>query len=700
MDAHEAIRRVLADPRAGQGGRYEDGRMSSHAYEDEPILRTGAELAAARREGLGQKLGVDAAREERREVRKQQRSRWPQTGRARQVARSMGGTWPGDDEVLASGEELGDEELSEEASSSDSVRLTHRDGSPYPRGSSSHAVPAHRPTPFDDAGGRIYGRGSSPEAVRAATAAYEDEPLPLSAEGLRRASSARPGGYGPAVRRVDEPMAPVRSWNADAWRDVVRPEPPLPEAYRVVRDFARGPEARRHSEAWVFRRQAEMLACVTDDCPYDGHFERYFPTYQAMTNAQLRGYVTWRTAVRQGDVRRTSPSFAYVYVFELLACVGTSTPSEAFDTLFAFWQAYRELDTTLDRHMRTWLRDFAAYYDIPVSAARQVPSIETELAFDAALDTVMHPDGHAPEERFEALSALSTYRIRSSRFAKDYPQDVTSVTLGVVSRLERHYASRRKLGLYETLFGRCMTRPYRMFDAAVFDERQPHLDAVYEFDGMNRYVCSDGMWSAEGLQGSRVASAKLGAVLKAVDARMRVRYGYAHPLREPEVPKYVAKFIEQETDAWLAWKEAHTPRRIEIDFSKLGDIRSVAAQTREELLVDEERGEEARGFEAAASRPVPSEPNAECALRDVHEQTAAERPTEVAGETLQHVAPETGGQPAAPKGVQPAASEGYACSEGESGPVGVPAVEAPARDCARSHAGAQLVPDSPEGSRT
>ena len=438
-----------------------------------------------------------------------------------------------------------------------------------------------------------------------------------------------------------------------------------------MRDFALGPEAKRHSGAWVFRRQAEMLACVTDDCPYDGHFERYFPTYQAMTNAQLRGYVTWRTAVRRGDVQRTSPSFAYVYVFELLACVGASSAREAFDMLFGFWQAYRELDATLDRHMRTWLRDFAAYYDIPVSEARKVPSIETELAFDAALSTVVQPDAHTSEERFEALSALSTYRIRSSRFAKDYTQDVLHVTLGVVGRLERHYTSRRKLGLYETLFGQCMTRPYRMFDAAVFDERHVHPDAVYELDELNCYVCSGGTWSVEGLQGSRTASAKLGAVLKAVDARMRVRYGYAHPLREPEVPKYVAKFIEQETDAWLAWKEAHTPRHIEIDRSKLGEIRSVAAQTREELLVDEERDEEAGGFRSAASRSMPADVETAHPARGAVEQVVAPRQAAAASDAPQPAALRACAQPAAPwADVRPAAtSEGHACPAGEPEPA-------------------------------
>ena len=551
MDARDAMKRVLADPRAGSGGRFEGGKIHSHAYTDEPILRTGSELAASKAQFTSENVfvsdKVDSAREDRRRIRMQQRSRWPQTGGARQVARSMGSVWPGDDEAPAR----------------DLLSSRHL---------------------------------------------YDDEAIPCA----RYAGVANEGRNDRDVQtgtlRVEPPASRTVSWSGFGLDEHLQPEPPLPEPYRLARSFALGPEARKHTGAWVFRRQAEMLATVTDDMPYEGHFEQYLPMYQGMTNAQLRGYVTWRTAVRQGIVQRTSPSFAYVYVFELLMCVGVSSPEEAFERILAFWQVYRELDATLDRHMRIWLRDFVVYYALPVDTARMVPSIETELAFDSALLTLLHPEGKAPEERFDAVSALSSYRIRSSRFAKDCLDDVVDVTLGVVSRLERHYAARRKLGLYESLFGTRLKVPYDMFKAAVFVEDVPHPDVTYVLDDLNSFTCHDGCWTADRILGSRWASSELGSILKATDARMRERFGYAHPLREPNVPKYVQKYIEQAIDERLAWKKTHEPRHIDIDLSRLGSIRSAAALTREKLLVDEERGEDAAGFvtcsEVAAGRPA------------------------------------------------------------------------------------------------
>lgn len=520
MDAREAMERILSDPRAGAGGRFEGGHLpavisGARVYEDEPILRTGTQLAADR-------------------------------------ARPIGARPRGD------------------------VGAPRQDVRPSRAGTRAPAIVA-------------------PES-----------PVARSVGG---------------AMRVEPPRRRTGAWEADFESDLLRASQTdinMPEPYRMAREFARGPEARRHSEAWVFRRQAEMLADVTDDAPYDGRFERYFPVYQAMTDRQLRGYVTWRTRVRTGEVERTSTSFAFVYIYELLAGVGAPTPEEGFRALLDFWTRYREFDPAVDRHGRRWLRDYAVYHGLPLEALRGLPSVQMEMAFDASLLTMLHREGRSLEELFSAVSSLSTYRIRSSRLAKELPDDVRAVVLGVVARLEQHYARRRKAGLWESLFGRLTSVPYQMFEAAVFCEDEPHPDGAYELDEVNRYECRDGMWTSLRFGGSRGPSAELGVALKATDALMRERLGYPHPLRmPPKVPKYLLGYITQEVEARLAWKAAHEPRRIDIDLSKLGGIRAAAAETRDELLVDEERGEgagfgeeEPRGAEEAA-RPVPAGSGAE-----------------------------------------------------------------------------------------
>lgn len=387
----------------------------------------------------------------------------------------------------------------------------------------------------------------------------------------------------------------------ELWSDLGTPPPGLPPRYRGVRELARHPEARRHPEAWLFCQQGRLLAEIEDDCPYTGTFERYYPSYNAMTDRQLRGYVTWRTQLRRGIVTKTATSFAFVYIYELLNGIGVEGPEDAYRRLRRFWDDYRDLEPAADRYLRCWLRDYVVYHDLPRSLVADDPALSKELILDEALLTVRDGagQGRTPDERFAALATLSSYRIRSSRFYKEYPSDVQAVVLGVFDRLTSYYRTgKRKHDLFETLFGESCALPYEMFRSCVFYEEQPHPDATYELDAVNRYVCTDGRWTCERYQGNRRESTKLGRILKEIDARMRVRYDYAHPLREEKTPKYLLAFIEKEIDAWLAWKAAHTPRIIEIDRSRLGGIRDDAATVREELLVDEERdggmGEDAR----------------------------------------------------------------------------------------------------------
>ena len=126
--------------------------------------------------------------------------------------------------------------------------------------------------------------------------------------------------------------------------------------------------------------------------------------------------------------------------------------------------------------------------------------------------------------------------------------------------------------------------------------------------------------------------------------------------------------------------EAHAPRRIEIDLSKLTGIRDAAAQTREALLVDEEREE----------APLPAAPAAD--RRD--QPGARDDATGDAGDALQErgaagcAPPHDGGavraaEPAfrAPTGGAPddGAQSGGGPSPAEGDGARAPAAGAPAR---------------------
>lgn len=398
----------------------------------------------------------------------------------------------------------------------------------------------------------------------------------------------------------------------------------LPDQYRKMREISRwrddpkGGAGRWLSEAELFYRQGLLMADFEDDCPYNGTFKSYFPTYNAMSDRQLRGYFTWRAQVRRGTVEETSASFAFLYLYELICGIGVDDPLDGFNKIKAFWDAYRAFEPGIDRFARVWLQDYAVFHGLDPKllrdsktvmfdnalielrrAARDLvpapaPSGQTPKRRKTSEPTLPLPPDEAHEERLmAAIDALSTYNLSNSRLDRSHHRDLRHVACAVYVRMARYYDTHRKTGIVASLFGEETAMPYTMFASAVFFAPERHEDCEYRLDPIHIYRCQNGFWECMRIHGSRQKSSKLGEMMRACDQRLRLALDPAHPLKEEKVPKYLAKIIDDEIVAWLSWDAAHQPVKIDIDLSQLGHIRSAAAQTREALLIDEEREDSA-----------------------------------------------------------------------------------------------------------
>lgn len=425
----------------------------------------------------------------------------------------------------------------------------------------------------------------------------------------------------------------------------------LPDQYRKMREISRwqddpkGGAGRWLSEAELFYRQGLLMADFEDDCPYNGTFKSYFPTYNAMSDRQLRGYFTWRAQVRRGNIEETSTSFAFLYLYELICGIGVDDPLDGFDKIKAFWDAYRAFEPGIDRFAHVWLQDYAVFHGldpkllhdsktvafdnalielrravrdlVPASA----PSAQAPKRRKASEPTLPLPPDEAREERLmAAINALSTYNLNNSRLDRSHHRDLRHVACAVYVRMARYYDTHRKTGIVASLFGEETAMPYTMFASAVFFAPERHEDCEYRLDPIHIYRCQNGFWECMRIHGSRQKSSKLGEMMRASDQRLRLALDPAHPLKEEKVPKYLAKIIDDEIVAWLSWDAAHQPVKIDIDLSQLGHIRSTAAQTREALLIDEEREDDALEDAEAAG---PGKPEARPMTEAIVEPVAA-----------------------------------------------------------------------------
>lgn len=415
----------------------------------------------------------------------------------------------------------------------------------------------------------------------------------------------------------------------------------LPDQYRKMREISRwqddpkGGAGRWLSEAELFYRQGLLMADFEDDCPYNGTFKSYFPTYNAMSDRQLRGYFTWRAQVRRGTVEETSTSFAFLYLYELICGIGVDDPLDGFNMIKAFWDAYRAFEPGIDRFARVWLQDYAVFHGLDPKLLRDSKTVMFDNALielrRAARDLVPAPapSGQTPKRRktseptlplppdevreerlMAAIDALSTYNLSNSRLDRSHHRDLRHVACAVYVRMARYYDTHRKTGIVASLFGEETAMPYTMFASAVFFAPERHEDCEYRLDPIHIYRCQNGFWECMRIHGSRQKSSKLGEMMRACDQRLRLALDPAHPLKEEKVPKYLAKIIDDEIVAWLSWDAAHQPVKIDIDLSQLGHIRNAAAQTREALLIDEERED---GTPVEAEATLIEQPNTESA---------------------------------------------------------------------------------------
>lgn len=357
--------------------------------------------------------------------------------------------------------------------------------------------------------------------------------------------------------------------------------------------------AYRQSRESIFIKQGKLLAAYEDDYVYDRWVTHYFPTYQSLTNPELRGYFSWRTKLRRGNLQKTSLSNAFLYIYELLNQIGVADPMDGYRKLTEFRDAYGALDDGILPYLNLWLMDYVVYYNLDAGLLADTPQVRFNRGI-AVLDSIQ---SRGDEEVIRAVKQLSPKWLERSKFYREYREDCDTVTVRVLRRMSAHYNARCKKTMVEQYFGSFSQYRVILFDAAVFHERQVEGSRQYKVDENYIYRCRNGLWSVQKYNCLPHSNGKLGDVLKAIDGVMRECYGYGRPIQYKLDTKWILKIIQEEARNLLTEKKAAEEKKITIDYSRLARIRSDAAVTRDRLMVEEEAEEEAPPVQT----PAPAE---------------------------------------------------------------------------------------------
>lgn len=361
--------------------------------------------------------------------------------------------------------------------------------------------------------------------------------------------------------------------------------------------------AYRQSRESIFIKQGKLLAAYEDDYVYDRRVTHYFPTYQSLTNPELRGYFSWRTKLRRGNLQKTSLTYAFLYIYELLNQIGVADPVDGYRKLTEFRDAYGALDDRILPYLNLWLMDYVVYYNLDAGLLADTPQVRFNRGI-AVLDSIQ---SRGDEEVIRAVKQLSPKWLERSKFYREYREDCDTVTVRVLRRMSAHYNARCKKTMVEQYFGSFSQYRVILFDAAVFYERQVEGSRQYKVDENYIYRCRNGLWSVQKYNCLPHSNGKLGDVLKAIDGVMRECYGYGRPIQYKLDTKWILKIIQEEARNLLTEKKAAEEKKITIDYSRLARIRSDAAVTRDRLMVEEEAEEEAPPVQTPAPAEEPED---------------------------------------------------------------------------------------------
>ena len=359
-----------------------------------------------------------------------------------------------------------------------------------------------------------------------------------------------------------------------------------PKEITEMRKLEKGASWSALSDPGIFYKQAKFMENYEDDYEYKGDFQRFYPTYRSMSTSELRGYFTWRKKVRRGEITKTSLSFAFLYVYELLNLIGCENEFDGYNKLTEFFEAYGNIDPKISGYRKAWVNDFVVYYNLP--SELYVLKEEEGADFQNALITLTSKESKSDTEIFNALTVFSSYNIKESPFYKEHSADVTAVTAKVYKKLCEYHQKHRKVSFTEKLFGREFKSGYFMFNAAVFYEKEKHPDTEYTVNPLLKFICKNGSWYQERTFRVKGKNTEIRDILKNIDCLMREKYNFKHKLTMAESTKTVLSVISESIEERLKENKEKEKKIINIDISKLQSIRDTSLVTANKLIVEEE----------------------------------------------------------------------------------------------------------------
>jgi len=366
----------------------------------------------------------------------------------------------------------------------------------------------------------------------------------------------------------------------------------------------------------TFFKQARIAVDLDDDYEHVAEFYSQLPSYQTMSDAQLRTYFTWRTQLRRGHIDPIALPYALLYCFEIINNVGVATPAEGLARLIEFWSAFRAHDERIDQPARRWAFDYFITSDFEEPFSVWNARFPVPFA-DASRDIkAMIADDYL--DNLELLEQSSAYKITEGAFFRKGDRTrLDACVLSVLRSIERLFAA-EGLDFRKVFVEKRTDYHSNLFANAIYLSRSNKENraieiSFYDYIHINRQSIKRERYSLETYR------AVVGFIMKTIDVRMRIAFGFPKALKPPLASQMKTAFQNSEfADALVRiepWKkEAYNllkrkvftetidaaiteflaaeaqaeAARVDIDFSQLARIRAEHEETAEKLEIFDE----------------------------------------------------------------------------------------------------------------
>lgn len=373
--------------------------------------------------------------------------------------------------------------------------------------------------------------------------------------------------------------------------------------------FSKSQSGRMQAE--LFYRQAKLMADFEDDYTGEEPFSMYFPDYQSMGYEQLRTYFTWRTNVRKGVIRKTSFSYVFVYLYELLNNVGVADCRDGLSKLLALWEDYRAFEPKLDRYLAEWVKDYYIVNSFPCSFAALVRE---------------HPllqEFYQPEEAtgyFERYAPFSAYPFQKSIFWSAETEPVLRSCFQQVMEAVESLMQAFGLAFADLVFAGRRGNLWKPYRKALYHPDFAGIEPgkTVRISDTELYCFHGECWTASKNRVCRENGRQMiGYMLKRIEQFYRKATGFRYQIKADQgkidlseltrLPDGGASLFPCIDEAIQAHYQASKRKTVTVDPQKLAQIREQAQLTQEKLLVNPKAEQEAPAPRAIGGDLLPVE---------------------------------------------------------------------------------------------